>query len=300
MSFHAFGVTNGNDAALPDVRDAMYGTSPRQRLDVWKVKTPAPAPVCIFFHGGGFCGGDKSQVGANLREACLNNGIAVVSVEYRLASGKDGVPLPAALLDGALAVQYVRSRATDWGLNIDKFALYGESAGADIALWVGMHSDFADSKSTNPILRFSTRVSCIIGNGAQATLDPRVFHTTSGLSADEYRKFITPFIPVFGASSIEDMETPRVRKVIEDASVVNLVTPDVPPVYLSYGPNTPLPLPQNAPAGNLLHHPFTGLLLKEKMDACGTHCEIYIRNDPKHAEQPTGQLTFLQRYFAGK
>ncbi len=234
-----------------------------------------------------------------MRQACLEHGIAVVSVEYRLAAGKDGVPLPAALLDGARAVQYVRSRATEWKLDPARIAVYGESAGADIALWVGLHCDLADAKAIDPIARCSTRVTCVIANSGQATLDPRVFQATSGLSPEEYRKFITIFLPVFGAATIEDLDTPRVRNIIKDASAVNLAAPTAPPVYLSYGTNTPLPLPPNAPAGNLIHHPFTGLLLKQKLDACGAHCEFYC-GDRQHAEPPNGQLAFLQRYFAVK
>ena len=53
-----------------------------------EVGTDCPAPLVIFFHGGGFRTGDKSSVPARLIGKCLDAGISVASANYRLS--RDG------------------------------------------------------------------------------------------------------------------------------------------------------------------------------------------------------------------
>jgi len=68
----------------PDVADLRYGPFARNALDFWKASHlsghSGPAPVVVFFHGGGFLGGDKKTVPAWLVDRCLAEGISVASV----------------------------------------------------------------------------------------------------------------------------------------------------------------------------------------------------------------------------
>src|SRR5580693_5200211 len=58
----------------PDVADLRYGPHERNLLDIWKAKPQAgqtgPTPLVLYFHGGGFRGGDKSSVPAWLVIKC--------------------------------------------------------------------------------------------------------------------------------------------------------------------------------------------------------------------------------------
>jgi len=45
----------------PTHADVRYGKYDRDVLDVFQVKTAKPAPVLIYFHGGGWLGGDKKE-----------------------------------------------------------------------------------------------------------------------------------------------------------------------------------------------------------------------------------------------
>ena len=96
----------------PDVADLRYGPFARNALDLWKAPHPpghsGPAPVVVFFHGGGFIGGDKKSVPAWLVDRCLAEGISVASASYRLSTE---APFPAPMLDGARAIQFLRHKA---------------------------------------------------------------------------------------------------------------------------------------------------------------------------------------------
>ncbi len=74
----------------------------------------APRPLVVFFHGGGFVGGDKKSVPGWLVTRCLAEGISVASVNYRLSTQS---PFPAPMLDGGRAIQFLRLKAADLGID---------------------------------------------------------------------------------------------------------------------------------------------------------------------------------------
>ena len=49
----------------------------------------------------------------------------------------------------------------------------GDSAGACTALWLALHDDLADPRSSDPIARQSSRLTCAAVNGVQTSLDPQ-------------------------------------------------------------------------------------------------------------------------------
>jgi len=147
----------------PTHPDVKYGPYARNVMDVWLAKSERPTPVLVSIHGGGFSGGNKS-VSHSLLAECLRSGISVVAITYRL-SGE--AKAPAQFLDSARAIQFVRSKAKEWNLDPTRFAATGGSAGAGISLWLGFHDDLADPKSEDPVLRQSTRLTCMFVNNGQ-------------------------------------------------------------------------------------------------------------------------------------
>lgn len=170
-----------------DLADVRYGPHERNLLNVWKAKPPpgqaGPRPLVVFFHGGGFRSGDKSIVPAWLLRDCLDQGISVASANYRLSQI---APFPAPMLDGARVIQYLRLNAAELGVDPNRIAASGSSAGAGIALWVGFHDDLADPTSNDPVARQSSRVCCLGVEGAQTTYDPRMIKTIVGGRAHEH------------------------------------------------------------------------------------------------------------------
>ena len=99
----------------PTIADVRYGKYDRNFLDVFQAKTTNPAPVLIYFHGGGWMHGDKKSFNP---EPILKAGISVVAANYRFTTGTpDAAPYPAPMLDSARVVQFVRSKAKDWHID---------------------------------------------------------------------------------------------------------------------------------------------------------------------------------------
>lgn len=114
-------------------RDVAYGTSTKQRLDVY----PAPdcdAPVVVWVHGGGWITGDKARLNAK-RAWARANGWTLVSVNYRLTAVDDPparrLQYPAHNRDVGRALNWV-ARELDGPI-----AVLGHSAGAQIVSSIG-------------------------------------------------------------------------------------------------------------------------------------------------------------------
>jgi acetyl esterase/lipase len=94
------------------------------------------APVIVAVHGGGWQAGSPDSMNA-WAPFMARNGYAVFAIRYRLA--KPGVSTyPAAVYDVKAAVQFVRAKAADLGLDPARVALAGASAGAHLASLVGI------------------------------------------------------------------------------------------------------------------------------------------------------------------
>lgn len=92
------------------------------------------APVVAYFHGGGWQLGDKAD-GAEARLSQLaSRGIAVASVNYRLAPAA----YPAPVHDVKAAIRWIRSHGAEYGLASTKVGAWGASAGAYLASMLGL------------------------------------------------------------------------------------------------------------------------------------------------------------------
>lgn len=90
----------------------------------------APAPVVVFFHGGGWEVGSLDVSDRPLRRLVRDSGCAVVSVDYRLAPEH---PYPAGLDDCYAVTEWVAGHAADVGGDGRFLAVAGDSAGGNLA-----------------------------------------------------------------------------------------------------------------------------------------------------------------------
>lgn len=123
--------------------DVAYGPLEAQRLDVWLPSGP-PVGTIVYFHSGGWVGGDKTEV-ADFLLAEVDRGWAVVSVNHRLAgskensaAGADGRPTtaveaPQIMADADRSIRYVKAHAGELGLNPGTVVAAGTSAGGWVA-----------------------------------------------------------------------------------------------------------------------------------------------------------------------
>ncbi|MBN1518417.1 alpha/beta hydrolase [Candidatus Sumerlaeota bacterium] len=265
----------------PTYEEVRYGPHGLQKLDLWKAPSDLPTPLLIYFHGGGFMGGSKQGIRSNPRliQDCLNHGISLVSANYRLAPGN---PFPTPMKDGARAIQYVRSRAIGWNVDPKRIAAMGTSAGANMAIWIAVQDDMAEPDNKHdPVLKLSTRLACVVAINGQTFNDP--VRIRQEIGGDEMPRIAFQF---FGFTSAEDFQTTAGRELCQQASAIDFVTPDDPPMLLSYnGELDATPLPAKTPLQKIIHHPRFGELFKQKMDAAGVECILGYREAPIRHEQ---------------
>ncbi len=272
----------------PTQANVHYGDHERQVLDFWQVKSTKPAPVLFFIHGGGWVAGDKSGVGATLAK-CLAQGISVVSINYRYTwqAQKEGVKTPVEwpLHDAARALQFVRSKATEWNLDKQRIAASGGSAGACSSLWLAFHKDMADPKSKDPVARESTRLWTAAVIGAQTSLDPKELkewtpnsryggHAFGFMDPDDIKSRDTRF-----AEFLEHRD--ELLPLIKEYSPIEHASADDPPVYLIYSSAPALGQEQKDPT----HTANYGVKLQEKLKSLEVECELVYPGAPdvKHA-----------------
>jgi acetyl esterase/lipase len=278
----------------PDLANIRYGPHDRNVLDLWKAKPRSgkggATPLLVFFHGGGFRVGDKSNVPGWLVAKCLEAGISVASANYRLSQM---APFPAPMRDGARAIQFIRSRAKEFGIDPDRIAASGSSAGAGIALWIGFHDDLADPASPDPVERQSSRLAGLGVDGAQTSYDPRFIQRLIGGRAHEH-----PALPAFYGLPDAELDTPRAHKLYEEASPLTHASAGDPPVILFYvEPDEPLPADAKPGAG--IHHPRFGTALKAKLDPLGVECIVRHRKDfPKQDDPNERMFREMVEFFA--
>lgn len=280
----------------PDVKDASYGPHERNVLDLWKAKSDRPTPLVIFIHGGGFRSGDKSNLPLPLLQKSLKAGFSVASINYRLTQQ---ATYPAPMLDSARAVQFLRSKAGEWNLDTKRFAASGGSAGAGISLWLGFHDDLADPKSDDPVARQSTRLACMGVLGAQTTYDPRAIKELVGGKAHEHSALL-----FFYGITKEERDAPgdSVAKQFEDASPMTHLSAGDPPAFLYYTEGKG-PLPDDAKAGDGIHHPNFGVALQKKVEPLGVECVVRHLDDYRGKPRPNEAMfdemvAFFAKAFA--
>lgn len=257
-----------NNNRQPDQANVKYGDHQRNVLDFWKAESDKPTPVLIYLHGGGFVGGNKQL--NNLQKALLKDGVSAVSANYRfVATGETS--LEDVMHDGARVVQFVRSKAKEWNIDPDRIAMTGSSAGGNMSVWLAYHDDLADPQSKDPVQHFSSRISCVVGYGAQTSNDPSFI-----LSKIGGNKTIFPSLPkMYGKLDMNKLNSPEVQAATKECSAINHVTKDDPPVYLVYYNVPPKGLyPESTDIGVSIHSAKFGVLLKEKTDPLGLECVL--------------------------
>lgn len=172
--------------------DIKYGNqSDSQYLNIYIPNDGvAPYPVIVAIHGGAFKMG--SATGGDL-EAMLegvNRGYAVVTVNYRLSSE---AIFPAAVNDCKAAVRFIKANAATYNLNPDRIAVWGDSAGGNLAMMVGVTSSVEVLNDDNV---------------ENATFESNVQAVVNWFGPIDFLKMDDQFVqlgiqPVFGATTSE-------------------------------------------------------------------------------------------------
>ncbi|MEO7141945.1 MAG: alpha/beta hydrolase, partial [Bryobacteraceae bacterium] len=146
----------------PTADGLVYGHAGGETLtmDYYAPSGPAPHPIAIVIHGGGYIAGNsKNGSEAYCADFLAPAGYAVFSINYRLAPK---FPYPAMVDDVERAVRYLRYHAAEWRADPNKIALVGGSAGGYLSNMAGLLNTPGNQSATDPVDRQSARVQAVV------------------------------------------------------------------------------------------------------------------------------------------
>jgi len=119
------------------------------------------SPTVVFFHGGGWVAGDLETHDRQARLLAIETGAVVISVDYRRPPE---VRFPGAFEDGFAAVKDVVARIAEFGGDVARVGVAGDSAGGNLAATVAIACRDAGIKLAGQLLVYP--ITDVAGNYA--------------------------------------------------------------------------------------------------------------------------------------
>lgn len=184
------------------------------RIRVYNPDGAANKPAMIYIHGGGWVMFSIDTHDRIMREYAARAGICVIGVDYSLSPE---ARFPVALEQVVAVVHHVRDQASSLGIDPDRLALGGDSAGANLSLSAALY--LRDTGADHGLR------TLVLNYGAFGTdLSPDDVRTYGGpqymLTAEEMGYFWTEYL-----ASAEDRSNPLAVPLLADLH-------DLPPVFV--------------------------------------------------------------------
>lgn len=132
-----------------------YGAGPQQFGELRLPAGNGPFPLAVVIHGGCWQRSIANyQFMSAFSQALTNAGWATWNIEYRGADDVGG-GWPNTFLDVAAAVDYTRTLANNYPIDIARVSIIGHSAGGHLALWAGSRANLPSSSllfNANPLM----------------------------------------------------------------------------------------------------------------------------------------------------
>lgn len=209
-------------------RDLTYPSKHKDnRFDIYLPKMSERTksyPTIIWVHGGAYVGGDKKDL-AIFSTMLASHGYAVLTMNYERAP-EAKYPTPIFQLDEFY--QYVKANPEHFPIDANRLFFAGDSAGAQIAsnyTAIQTNSDLARQMGMEQAVPQDTIKGVLLYCGP---FDLEKFHSA------EYTLPIQFFLNQIAWSYIGEKKWHEVEKV-KLASVVNFVTKDYPPAFITDG-----------------------------------------------------------------
>ncbi|GAB4024154.1 alpha/beta hydrolase fold domain-containing protein [Spirosoma koreense] len=211
------------DSALPAgvrvSKNRAYSSPASGRRLLLDVYAPPPSfgkkvPAVLMIHGGGWRSGDRSHNNA-LAGQLAGKGFVAVPVEYRLSTE---ALYPAAVYDIKAAIRWLRANAGTYGVDPNRIAILGFSAGGQLAALVGSTNQNPHFEGSGGHVQSSSDVQAIVDiDGVLAFIHPESAegNDSKSTSAGTYW---------FGYSKAEKPE------LWQEASALNHIDKRTPPI----------------------------------------------------------------------
>ncbi|WP_425618447.1 alpha/beta hydrolase fold domain-containing protein [Anatilimnocola sp. NA78] len=204
--------------------DVEYGKAGERslKLDVIKPKAVSdkPRPCVVWIHGGGWQNGNKTSGIGRLAGIVATGDYVGVTVGYRLT---DETAWPGQIHDCKAAVRWVRANAKSLGIDPDKIAVMGSSAGGHLVSMLGTSGDVKELEGKNGSADASSRVACVVDfcGPSDFLAIPKDNPKVNEPGGSVYK--------LFGGPLSEKQD------VAKEASPVTYVTADDPPFLILHG-----------------------------------------------------------------
>jgi len=124
--------------------------------DLWVPQTGKLVPLVVYVHGGGWREG--TQYRPPFQPRLFDHGIATAAITYRFSQEK---PFPAMLHDCKTAVRWLRANAGRYGVDPERFAARGISAGAHLASLMALTQEKPELEGDGPFPEQSSAVRAV-------------------------------------------------------------------------------------------------------------------------------------------
>ncbi|MCU5499177.1 alpha/beta hydrolase [Bacillus wiedmannii] len=208
------------------VKDINYNSKfPDGTLDIIYPKNHRErTPVIFWVHGGGFVGGDKSDITGYAVELAAH-GYTVVNINYALAPKKQ-YPIP--VLQLGEAYEYIKANTEKYDLNLDRVYFAGDSAGAQIS---GQFVNVQTSTEYAKLARIAPVVEATTIKGVLLFCGP---YSMSELAKIESTKEIQEFMRTAGWAYLGEKNWEGLNET-KIASILEHVTKNYPPTFITDG-----------------------------------------------------------------
>lgn len=218
---------NWRRAALPAgvrvLKDIVYARAPEQelKLDLYlPAKRPEkPLPLIVWIHGGAWRGGSKES---NPAARFVGAGYISASISYRLSQT---AIFPAQIQDCKAALRLLRARADQYGIDPQRVAVWGSSAGGHLVALMGTSGDVEELEGDLGHPEQSSRVQAVVDYFGPTTFikmdaaGSRMVHDDPG----------SPESVLIGGAIQEHPELAR------KADPITYITSDDPPFLIVHG-----------------------------------------------------------------
>ena len=175
------------------VREMLAGNIPVRVYRPVGANADMPLPALVYFHGGGWVIGDLDTHDVLCRQLTAEAGIVTVAVDYRLAPE---AKFPAAADDAWTATQWVVANAGKLGIDAQRVAVGGDSAGGNLAAVVALMARDAGA----PALRLQALLYPVTNVGVE-TRSYRDFAEGYMLTRESMVWFFDQYLPSKEAAS---------------------------------------------------------------------------------------------------